>query len=226
MMILSGDLSRGTNKSIQDVHHVCFIRKELEVCPSFLTLLIVQGIILPGYGVKQPDWQWRPTDQQRPGPFSSFLHQPGTNNPWPTVVLEVGRRQSQPDLMELMRYYLSNSTQINVFIGVKVYFDTATNLIPTRWWMGVYTRNIHPPPPTVAPPGPPPAPGPICIGQLAHPRHELLTTPQNITWHIPVDVLFHPIPLPPNPPSSPAGFVFQPLAIDVEFFRQIILMKR
>jgi hypothetical protein len=124
-----------------------------------------------------------------------------------------------------MNYYLSSRTQINVFIGVKIYFDTATNSIPTSWWMGVYIRNIHPSAPNAILPGPHPAPSPICIGRLSHPRHDLLTVTQPKIWRVPVDVLFHPIPFPPNPLSAPAGFVFQPFAIDVEFFRQIILMK-
>lgn len=178
-------------------------------------LILFLDIHLPGYGIKQPDSQFRPRDQLLPGPNSPFQYQKGTTQMWPTVVLEVARTQSQPELMHLMNLYLSAQTQINVFIGVKVYPDPANPNVFRRWWMGVYARNLNPANPS----------GPVTIGQLSHPHHPLLSAPQNIIWHIPINVLFHPLIVPPNPPSTPQGFIFPAngLAIDVDRFRRVIL---
>ena len=191
---------------------------------SFVSNLILD-IILPGYGVKQPDSQFRPRDQDPPNQFNSFQYQPGTTSLWPTIVVEVARTQSQPELIELMELYLSHQTQVNVFVGIKVFNDPLNRRVPKRWWMGVYIRQINPPAPSPALPGLLLPPRPVCVGQLAHPHHDLLTTPQNKQWMIPIDVLFFPIPIPPNPPSVPAGFIFpqQGLVLDVDQFREVVL---
>jgi len=86
-----------------------------------------------------------------------------------------------------------------------------------RWWMGVYARNVNPANQ---------AQGPIItMGELSHPHHQLVTTPQNIVWCIPVNVLFHSKVAPPNPPSTPPCFIFPAngLAIDVNRIRRVIL---
>jgi hypothetical protein len=177
--------------------------------------------------VKQPDSQFRPQDQNPPNQFNSFQYQPGTTNLWPTIVVEIARTQSQPELIELMGFYLSPQTQVNVFVGIKVFNDPLNRRVPKRWWMGVYIRQINPPAPSRAHPGPLIHPRPICVGQLAHPNYDLLTTPQNKQWMIPIDVLFFPVPIPPNPSSVPAGFIFpqQGLVLDVDQFREVILSK-
>lgn len=50
---------------------------------------LILDIIFPGYGVKQPDSQFRPRDQNPPSRFNSFQYQPGTTSLWPTIVVEV-----------------------------------------------------------------------------------------------------------------------------------------
>lgn len=141
------------------------------------------------------------------------------------MVVEVARSQSRPELIKLMELYLSSQTQINVFLGIKVCPDPANPHTCQRWWMGLYMRDIHSPNPTQANPGPLLPPRPICIGQLPHPHHDLLTTVQNQQWVVPIDVLFYPIPFPPNPPSTPANFVFpaQSFVLDVDQMRGVIL---
>ena len=115
-------------------------------------------------------------------------------------------------------------SQINVFLGIKVYLDPANPGTFRRWWMGLYMRDIHSPNPTQANPGHL-LPRPIRIGQLPHPPHDLLTTVQNQQWVVPIDVLFYPIPFPPNPPSTPANFGLpaQGFVLDVDQLRRVIL---
>lgn len=108
-----------------------------------------------------------------------------------------------------MERYLSHQTQVKVFVGIKVFNDPLNRRVP----MGVFIRQINPPAPSPALPGPLLPPRPVCVGQLAYPHHDLLTTPQNWQWIIPIDVLFF-----LNPPSVSAEFTFpqQGLVLDVD----------
>ena len=79
-------------------------------------------------------------------------------------------------------------------------------LSPRGGGWGVFVRDINPTEPTLANPCVLPRPGPICIGPLSHPHHDLVTMQQNIFWNINLNTIFHP--LPPNSPHIPPEFVY------------------
>lgn len=177
---------------------------------------------------KQPDGSYSPTNRPHPNVNPQITFQPGTTRHWPTVVLEVSRsHESLRDLKERCNVYLGPGSQINVWVGIKCFFNGPPGQPQTitSWWMGVYCRDpLVPGQPQPVNPGPP-----RCLGELPDTTpHETIHTVRNEVFSIPTWLLFHPTnppaPPPPPPPPNPA---YRPLpqnwTLNAEWFRQLIV---
>ena len=117
------------------------------------------------------------------------------------------------DLFTRRDWYLSNNTNVNVWIGVKLFRNTGT------WWMGLARRDFTPlanQSHVLEKTWPPP----IWMFQL--PAEEtggyvFLSAPRDEEWHIPTELLFHPDTVPELKTPFPDSFV-----VHVEEYRDIL----
>jgi hypothetical protein len=114
--------------------------------------------------------------------------------------------------------YLGLGTEIIVWIGIKIFMDKVNGVMKmNRWWIGVYHRCgivQNQPLPAVASPA-------VCIAELPHNQsHELIATPRNEIFQIPIWMLYYPGQEPNPPPNcNPPPVMFD---LRLETYRQII----
>jgi hypothetical protein len=142
--------------------------------------------------------------------------------PFPTLILQVGNRQSIPDLLRIRDRALSWKTGINVFVLI-AYNRNTTRALDT-WYMEVSIRDFNAPQP------PPTAPDTYPQCHVLHltpkigPRYPLVNTAiptGQQTWQIPTMHLYFPEPPPVLNPPLPASF-----DIDIEQIRLTIARQR
>jgi hypothetical protein len=133
--------------------------------------------------------------------------------------MEVARcNETMTKVFRLRDMYLGLGTEIIVWIGIKIFFNKVNGVTKmNRWWMGVYHRGgivQNQPFPAVASP-------PVCIAELPRGQaHELIATPRNEIFQIPIWMLYYPGQEPNPPPNyNPLPVVFD---IRLEEYRQII----
>ena len=130
---------------------------------------------------------------------------------WPSIMIDMGPEKEEiTDLFARRDWYLSN-TNVNVWIGVKLFRNTGT------WWMGVARRDFS----SVANQShvlEKTWPSSIWVSQL--PNEETggyvpLSASRNEKWHIPTEWIFHPDRVPDL--KFPDSFVVQ-----VEEYRDML----
>lgn len=115
------------------------------------------------------------------------------------------------DLFARRDWYLSDNTNVNVWIGVKLFRNTGT------WWMGVARRDFTPSA-NQSHVSEKPWPPPIWVYQL--PNEETggyvpFSAPRDEKWNIPTEWIFHPNPVPNL--EFPESFV-----VHVEEYRNVL----
>jgi hypothetical protein len=163
----------------------------------------------------------------RPNPNNTLGNliqlQPILEEPWPTIVLEVGNSESVPKLIEHRNKYLGYTTQVNVYVGVS--YNRNTSRETDSWWVCVAHRDINAPQP---PPGTPPEyPEPIIVGELQKnassrwPNINIPIPPSTSIWSVHTQFLFHPEPIPVMNPPFPMSF-----DINIDELRRAIVQYR
>ena len=133
---------------------------------------------------------------------------------WPSIMIDMGpEKEDIRDLFARRDWYLSNNTNVNVWIGVKLFRNTGT------WWMGVARRDFTPitDQPHVLEKTSLPS---IWISQLPNEEtggYVALSATRDEKWHIPTELIFHPDPIPELESSFPDSFVVQ-----VEEYRNVL----
>ena len=148
---------------------------------------------------KRPDYSWQLRPAQIPIPAPQWIKYLPDGMPCPNIVLEVAVNDESPG--ELLRYadlYFSPMSSIRLWIGVKVWVNGK------KFWVGWGERAAS------------------GFGAIIHtdmqwpPNHHPIHTPINLTYSIPIQLVFGPvIPIPATAPNA--------LEIDVDAVRRTIL---
>lgn len=165
--------------------------------------------LTPGINNKVPDGHWViEANQIPPNLVNQFPLNPRTGRIAPQLVLEVAvANESMPRLtqIDLPRYFAAG-TGTRAWIGIKIFKDDRNTPPVHRWWCGWATRDY--------------LNGQFLNSATMH-RESMpiltnnnapISTPTNITFHIDVDLLLHPMPRPQGYPAT--------LDIDMERVRR------
>jgi hypothetical protein len=195
-------------------------------------VLTIIDITLQNGDILQPDKSYTLENPRIPLPTQPD----GTD--YPAIVFEMANTERLSDMLNKCRWWLSDQTSVNVWVGVKYERSRAAgDRAGDRWWMGVATRNVNPGIKPANLPPDQPWPAPVWLSSLPHNGLipalpilagplPLLSTVQNLQWTIPIATIIQPLAQIPPPLPPPANQQFPDLILHPDLFRGYILRYR